>query len=308
MHNEHGRSCRPARWKRAAVASALGVVIIAFGLAMAAPASAGVCSSKTGGSSDTLIWTGSTYTCAYIASNGNKSIKQLAAGSWTSSTAKGYTKRANTDKQSGGVTITYIYTNAANTGVGSSITYSAYNASSGSRHWTACVLWNAGGSAAGNQYITSCNDNYNMPAILMYISKFTLVGPASVTAGQKATFTATVTAPDGGGPPAGTVVFYQSTSAGKSPVKKDCSGVPASDSGTDVALGKATLSNGTATLTTGGGTSATNPAWTAGTYYIYAVYAGMPTTSEGYPSYCMTPPQRGLTPAIQDNTLTVAVN
>lgn len=296
--NEQGQSAVSANWRRAAVASALGVVVIAGGLTTAAPAFAGTCTDKTGGSSNTLIWTGTTYTCAYVASNGNNGISALAPDGWSSNTAMGYTMRADATKNSGGVKISKIYTNAANSGVGSSVSYTAYNSNDGSRHWTACVLWQTAdrGSAASSQYTDNCEDNYNMPANLMHISKIALAGSASVTAGQPVSYTVTVTAPDGGGTPTGTVVLWQSTAAAKSQLKKNCDGSTASDSGTDKPIGQATLSNGSATVTT---------KFAPGSSYVYATYSGMPVSSTGMPSYCMAPPQRGLTPALQDNTLLV---
>jgi hypothetical protein len=304
--NEPGLSPIPVRWKRAAAASAFwvaSVVTIAGGFAAAAPAFAGTCSTKSSGSSNTLIWTGTTYTCAYVATSGNKKISPGGIGSWTSSTGTGYEKKANAQHETGGVTITNIYTNAANTNVGSSITYSAFSTGSGDRHWNACVLWYTpkGGSPASNQFQDNCKDDHSMPANLMYISDLTLTGPASIKAGQPAAFTATVTAPDGGGPAKGTVaLFRQSKPTAKDPVSKDCSGKLISGTDSLVTYGQLT-SNGTVTLTT-------PPNLPAGTYQVYASYTGMPTSSSGMPSYCMAPPQRGLTPAIQANSLTLTVN
>lgn len=267
-------------------------------LAVVPAAQAGTCSSKTGGSSDTLIWTGSTYTCAYVASNGNNKIGAWATESWTSSTAKGFEKRYNCQKQSGGVTVTYIYTNSAGTGVGSSITYTAFNGEDGSRHWTGAVLWNTpeAGKASSGQYKSSC-DGYTVYSNLVYISKATLSGPTSISPNTKASYTVTVTNPDGGPSPVGTVVLFQQKGSSPSPAGKNCDGT--ANGGTDPAVASAALSSGKATLTT--------PSLpTSGTYKYYAAYSGTPTTSSGLPSYCLTPPQSGLTGA-QSPTATLTV-
>ena len=276
------------------LAGAIGV----GGVVAAAPASAGTCSSQTGGSSDTLIWTGSTYACGYVAASGNKSIGMGNTQTWTSSTAKGYVKRYTCKGQTGGVTVTYVYSDSGGTGFGSSITYTAFNGSSGSRHWNAAVLWNTS-SAASNQYLASCSTNYSIGANLVRITKINMTGPSSVIGGQQAAFTTTVTAPDGGGTPTGTVVLYrQANNDVRSPVTKDCAGNQTG--GSDVAIGSATLINGVATLYT-------PPTLPLGTSKIYASYTGTPVTSTGMPSYCLTPPQSGLSPARQDTSLTLKV-
>jgi hypothetical protein len=68
---------------------------------------------------------------------------------------EGYVKKFNCQSQSGGVTVTYIYSDAGGTGLGSSITYTAFNSEDGKRHWTGAVLWNTS-SADSNQYNHSC--------------------------------------------------------------------------------------------------------------------------------------------------------
>lgn len=296
---------KESRIKRAAVANALWVVAIAGGLATAAPAFAGACS-ETGGDNNRLMWTGSSYTCAYVASSGNKSIGIGSTQHWSSSTAKGYTKKYNCDGQSGGVTVTNIYTNAANTGVGSSITYTALNTSSGSRHWNAAVLWATAGVNSA-QYVHSCSTNYSIAANLSYIAKIaTAEGNQTIKTGGKVTYTVTVTAPDGGGTPQGSVaLFQQAKGSTRDQLKKDCALNVIS--GTDVAIASATLSNGKATLTTNGQTK-TTPAWAPGTYYVYAVYTGWPIASNGAPAYCIAPPGgSGLTGALQSNSPIVTV-
>ncbi|MCX6461702.1 MAG: hypothetical protein NTZ03_15510 [Actinobacteria bacterium] len=270
---------------RAASATAVAGIVM-FGLiGLAAPASAGgTCSSKTGGSSNKLMWTGSTYTCAYVAASGNLSIGQGRTHTWTSSTAKGYVKRYKCHGQTGGVTVTSVYTNAANTGVGSSITYTAFNGSSGNRHWNAAVLWNTSqkGSVADDQFIHNCSTDYSIAVNSSYISKLTMSGPSSIAVGQQASYKVTVTAPDGGGTPMGVVaLFRQYSNTAPSPVKKNCSGEVVS--GKDVAVGSMPLSNGSAIVKT-------PTSLPAGTYKMYASYAGTPVTSQGLPAYCLTPP------------------
>lgn len=280
---------------RVGVAVALGFA----GVALASPAMAGTCSSQTGGSNNQLIWTGSTYTCAYTAGNGNNSIGAWATESWTSSTAKGYTKKYNCQLQSGGVTNTYIYSDAGGTGLGSSITYTAFNSNTGSRHWTAAVLWNTSskGSAASGQYTTGC-PNYGIQGNLMYISKASFTtAPTSVATGASATFKVTVTNPDGGPAPTGTVALFKQTGSSQSPAGKKCDG--SANSGVDSAIGQGSISGGVATLNT-------PTSLPAGKYSLYAAYTGTPLTSTGLPSYCLTPPQAGLTGA-STNTVTLTV-
>lgn len=294
---------RRSRWIRPVAASAasvtaLGLVGVGVGVAAAPAAWAGTCSSKTGGSSNTLMWTGSSYTCAYEADNGNNKISSWATEFFTSSTAAGFEKRYNCQRQSGGVTVTYVYTNSGGTGIGSSITYTAFNSEDGSRHWTAAVLWNTpqGGSAASTQYIASCS-NYRIDANFFYISKASMTGPSTAAAGAPVPFTVTVTAPDGGGTPSGTVALFRQSGDKPSPAGKNCDGTP--NGGVDTAVGQAALSStGTATLNA--------PGMPDGTYKYYAAYTGKPVTGSGLPGYCLTAPQSGLTPS-QSATATLTV-
>ncbi|MEI6620366.1 MAG: hypothetical protein WCP28_00465 [Actinomycetes bacterium] len=285
---------------RAACAMVVAGIMVFAVVGLAAPASAGTCTSKTGGSSDRLMWTGSTYTCAYVAASGNSSIGQGHTHTWTSNTAMGYVKRYNCHGQTGGVTVTYIYTNAANTGLGSSITYTAFNGSSGNRHWNAAVLWNTSqASVADDQFVHNCSTNYSIAVNSSYISKLAMSGPSAITVGQQASYNVTVTAPDGGGTPTGTVaLFRQASNSERSPVTKNCSNQVVS--GNDVALGSATLSNGSATLVT-------PTSLPAGSYKLYASYTGLPVTSQGLAAHCLTPPQSGLTPATLNTSLSLTV-
>lgn len=272
------------------VKAGLAFGVAAGGIALALPpAQAGTCSSQTGGSNNQLIWTGNAskpYACGYTASTGNKSISAWATQSWTSSTAKGYSKNYNCQSQSGGVTVTYIYSDSAGTGLGSSITYTAFNGSTGGRHWTGAVLWTTSG-ANGNQYNHSCS-GYQIYANLMYIATASMTGPSSITPGSQATFSVTVKNPDGGPAPTGTVALFKQVGSSPSPAGKNCDG--SATSGVDPAIGQGTLSNGVATIKT----PTTLP---AGSYTLYAAYTGTPVTSSGLPSYCLTPPQAGLTGA-----------
>ena len=264
-----------------------------------APASwAGTCSSKTGGSTNTVMWTGKSYTCAYEADNGNNKIGSWNTEFFTSSTAMGYEKRYSCSRQSGGVTITYIYADSAGTGLGSSITFTATNWEDGSRHWTAAVLWNTpkGGTASSTQYYQNCTD-YKIRSNLFYVSKASLSGPVSAPENTPTNYTITVTAPDGGGPASGTVALFRQQGSSPSPKGKNCDGTP--NSGVDSGVAQGALSSaGTATLTV--------PALAAGSYTFYGVYAGKPVTSSSLPGYCLTPPQTGLTPATT-NSITLVV-
>lgn len=294
--NPSARSRRPAQVRRLVA----GVAVVAAGLsgvALAAPASAGTCSTPTGGSSNTLIFTGSTYACGYVAGSGNKSIGAFDTQTWTSSTALGYTKRYTCDGQSGGVSISSIYSDSGGTSLGSSITYTAFNTTTGGRHWNAAALWNTS-SAASSQYIANCGDNYSIAATLVYISNISMTGPTTVTEGGSVAMTATVTAPDGGGPATGTVALFRQKGATIDPETKNCAGTVVG--GTDTPIGSGTLSNGVATLHT-------PPTLPVGVNNVYAVYAGTPVTSSTLPSFCLAPPQSGLTPAIQTTAIPLTV-
>lgn len=280
----------------------LALGLLASGMT-AAPAVAGTCSSQTGGNSNTLIWTGTTYTCAYVAGSGNKSIGMWDTQTWTSSTAFGYSKKYTCDGQSGGVSVSYIYTDSAGTNLGSSLTYTAFNGSSGSRHWNAAVLWQtaSAGSAASDQYIANCGTNYSIGANLSLISNVSMSGPTQANVGSPTQFTVTVTAPDGGGTPTGTVaILKQAVNGVTNTPTKNCSGQSTNTSpNQDTGVAEGTLTNGSATLTV--------PPLASGAHNLYAVYMGSPTTSSGLPAFCLAPPQSGLTPAFQSgwNTLSV---
>lgn len=270
---------------------ALGVA----GLTATVPAAeAGTCTSKTGGSSNWLMYTGNNsapYTCAYNDSNGDTEIPALGIQSWTSSTAKGYEKDTYCDQQTGGVTLSYIYADSASTGVGSSITFTASNSQTSDRHWNAAVLWYTpqGGTPAGDQYDNSCDD-YQVEANLYHLAKVAFSNPPTkITFGSSGSFTVDITAPDGG-TPAGTVAMFQQVGSSQDPSGKNCS--LESNGGRDPAFASATVgSNGVATIHT----PAQLP---AGVYKMYAAYGGSPTSGLGAPNHCMTPPTSGLTPAV----------
>ena len=310
------------RIKRMSVASALGVLTIASSLVTTAPAFAGPCSDKSSGSSNTVMWTGSTYTCAYVAASGNKSIPPAATQSWTSSTGTGYKKAYTCHGQTGGVTVTYIYSDAGGTNVGSSITYTALGNASGGRHWNAAVLWATNNYLKGvdtfpasDQYIHNCSTDYSIAANLSYVTNIaTAGGDQTIQAGNTVTYTVTVTSPDGGGTPEGNVILFQQAIANdpqnpkvnnQDPIVKDCS--LNQIGGSDFAIAKAQLSNGMATLTTNG-QSQTTPPWAPGDYYVYAVYSGSPLASNGAAAHCIAPPGgSGLTGAKQSTSSKVTV-
>lgn len=288
------------RLTRVSVAAASVIGVAAVGLIATPPAAlAGTCSSKTGGSSDTLMWTGSKYTCAYRAQSGKKKIGGWATQSWTSSTAKGYDKRFDCKKQSGNVSISKIFTNSAGTGIGSSITFTASNSATSSRHWGAGVIWYTpdGGKVADSQY-DGCG-SYEVKANRFNISKIAMSGPASVSPGSSASYSVTVSAPDGGGTPTGTVALMRQVDPSKQdPPKKNCSGQ--TTGGSDVAIGQGVLSGGKTTI-------ATPPTLPAGTYNLYAVYGGSPQGSNGTAGYCLAPPQDGFTPAQLTKSIVLTV-
>ena len=292
---------------RAGVAAASLAVVAAGAVVVAAPAAAGACSA-TGGSSDHLMWTGKGYTCAYVAASGNKSIGFGQIKSWTSNTAMGYSKRYTCHGQTGGVDVEYMYTDSAGTNLGSSITYTATNLSSGDRHWNAAVLWNTANKAASvadNQYVHNCSTDKSIGVNQFFEPKVSLSGPTSYKTNNPGTYTVTVQNNQGGPSPAGLAyLFAQSTPGKMNPPAKDCSG-NATNKTTPVDFMVAQPvplnSAGTAQLTA-------FPLPAPVGYKFYAVYSGYPLTSDGRAGYCLAPPQpTGLTPQ-SSNVMDVKVN
>lgn len=266
----------------------------AAALVVAAPtaAQAGTCSSKTGGSNDWVMWTGSGYTCAYQSKSDKKKIGSAATQTWTSSTAPGYKKKDHRWKQTGGVKVSYIY---AGSSAGSSITFTAFNSEDGSRHWGAAVIWNTedGGKVSSDQYK---GDDYEYKTNRLHVTKISVNGPSTTTTGTPASYTIKVTDPDGGTTPTGTVALMKQAGSKPDPTTKDCDG-KVTHQGTDTGIGQAALSGGSGTLTT--------PGLGDGSYKLYAVYAGS-LDSKGRALYCSSPPQDGLTP-VQSSTWTLTV-
>jgi len=243
------------------------------------------------------MWTGSSYTCAYTASNGDNKIGAFATEVWTSSTAPGYEKRFKCQRNSGGVSISSAYTNSGGTNIGSSITYTAFNTKDGSRHWTGAVLWNTpkGGEGAASQFRDNC-DGYTVKSNLFYVPKVSMSGPTSIPSNTNGSYQITVSTPDGGGPATGSVsLFHQaSTSQAKpNPPSRRCDGTGVATS--DVLVGQAALVNGTATIS--------NVWYGPSQYKLYAVYAGQPLGAGGVPAYCAAPPVEGLTAGISNSIL-----
>lgn len=298
------RSKTPAR---VGVALAALAAVAAGGLVVAAPAAAGACSA-TGGNSDHLMWTGKGYTCAYVAASGNKAIGFGQIKSWTSNTAKGYSKRYTCHGQTGGVDVEYMYTDSAGTNLGSSITYTATNLSSGDRHWNAAVLWNTSnnaGSVADDQFLHNCSTDKSIGVNQFFEPKVTVSGPSSYKTNNPGTYTVTVQNNQGGPSPAGIAyLFAQATPGKKNPPTKDCSGNSTNKtSPVDFMVGQATRLDATGTARV-----PALPLPAPYNYKFYAVYSGYPLTPEGRPGYCLAPPQpTGLTPQ-SSNVLDVKVN
>ena len=285
--------------KKTTILTAILALLVGSSVALSGPASAGQCSSKTGGSSNSVMFTGSGYTCAYQAESGEKKIGSWDTQTWTSSTAKGYSKRSDTVHQTGSVTITDIYTNSAGTGLGSSITYSAWNGSTSSRHWGAGVIWNTGsaGSVDSSQFVSTGYD-FN-------INKFTVGsipgvdGPNVIQAGSAASYTVYVQDPDGGTVPTGGVQIYRQVGSQRSTPGKTCSG--STTAGSDVPVTNAAqLYNGAGLVTTS--------VLPVGSYNLYAVYSGT-LNSQGKALNCSAPPNSGVTAASSVNfPLTIQAN
>jgi hypothetical protein len=278
------------------VALVAGSVALMSGtlVAIAPAAQAGECAKQTGGNNNRVMWTGSGYTCAYTADNGDNKIGAFATEVWTSSTAPGYEKRFKCQRNSGGVSISSVYTNSGGTSVGSSITFTAFNTKDGSRHWTGAVLWNTpkGGEGASSQFRDNC-DGYTVKSNLFYVPKVSLTGPTYVDSGANGSYEVTVTTPDGGGPAAGAVtLFHQASVDQKSPNPpgRGCDGTSRPTS--DVMVGQATLVDGKATIS--------NHWYGPSQYKLYAVFGGQPLVSGGLPAYCAAPPVSGLTAGISN--------
>jgi hypothetical protein len=267
--------------------SALAATIACSTLATSAsPVQAGQCSKKTGGDNDHVMWTGTGYTCAYTADSGKKKIGSWATQTWTSSTAPGYTKRDHRWQQTGGVTITYMYFPS---NIGSSVTFSAWNGKTSSRHWAANVIWqtSSAGSVDSSQYASG---DYTYTANRFYVSTIAVTGANAATAGSPVPYTVTVRDPDGGTTPAGSAALFRQVGSKPNPPSVPCSGSgSASQPGVDAPVAQAPLANGVATLVV-------PPKLAVGSYTLYAVYTGTPG-KYGVPLYCATPGNDGLTGA-----------
>lgn len=252
----------------------------------ASPARAGECAKQTGGSNDYVMWTGSTFTCGYVANGGKKKIGSWKTQTWTSSTALGYTKKDHRWKHTGGVTITYIYYPSD---LGSSVTFSAWNGEVSSRHWGASVIWHTtkGGSVSSSQYR---GKDYEYQANRFHVSKIAVSGPSSATAGSPVPFTVSVSDPDGKTSPAGAVVLFRQVGDKPKPPATACDGTSTNGQpGYDVAVGQAAVVGGQATVNA-------PPNLPAGSHRLYAVFTGS-QTSKNLPLYCAEPPNVGLTAA-----------
>ncbi len=259
--------------------------LLVAGLA-AAPAHAGECSKRTGGNNDYVMWTGSKFTCGYVANGGKRKIGSWKTQTWTSSTAMGYTKKDHRWKHTGGVTITYIY---APTDFGSSITFSAWNGQSSSRHWGASVIWHVAksGSVSSSQYK---GKKYEYQANRFNISAMAVNGPSSVAAGTPAAYAVSVADPDGKSAPAGSVLLFRQVGDKPSPPTTACNGNSTlGQPGVDEPVGQAAVVNGTATV------HASPKLPPATTHTLYAVYTG--SQAKDLPLYCAGPPNVGLTGA-----------
>ncbi|QWF23947.1 hypothetical protein KM427_09780 [Nocardioides sp. LMS-CY] len=278
--------------RRLLAAGATGALALGALVAVAPTAGASECSSQTGGSNDWVMWTGGGFTCGYQAKSGKKKIGSFNTQTWTHSTALGYTKRDHRWKQTGGVKVSYMYYGSD---LGSSITFTAFNSEDGSRHWGATTIWNTakGGTVSSSQYK---GDDYEYKTNRFHVSKISVTGASTTTPGTPASYSVKVTDPDGGTTPGGTIALLLQPGSKPDPTKTDCDGKVTSQ-GTDTGLAQGALSGGTGTLKT--------PGLAAGTYTLYAVYAGS-VNSKGRPLYCDSPSKEGLT-AAQSSSWTLTV-
>lgn len=252
----------------------------------AGSAQAGECSKQTGGNNDYVMWTGSKYTCGYVANGGKKKIGSWKTQTWTSSTALGYTKKDHRWKHTGGVTITYIYYPSD---LGSSITFSAWNGQTSSRHWGASVIWHVtkAGSVSSDQYK---GKDYEYQANRFNVSAIAVNGPTTVAAGTPVPYDVSVTDPDGKTSPAGSVLLFRQVGDKPKPPATTCDGKTTNGQpGVDEPVGQAAVVNGKATVNA-------SPKLPATTHTLYAVFTGS-QTSKGLPLYCAGPPNVGLTGA-----------
>lgn len=251
----------------------------------AGPAQAGECAKQTGGKNDYVMWTGSKFTCGYVANGGKKKIGSWKTQTWTSSTALGYTKKDHRWKHTGGVTITYIYYPSD---LGSSITFSAWNGQTSSRHWGASVIWHVTkvGSVSSSQYK---GKNYEYQANRFNVSAIAVNGPTTGAAGTPVPYDVTVTDPDGKTAPAGGVLLFRQVGDKPKPPTTTCGGTSTlGEPGVDEPVGQAAVVNGKATVHS-------SPKLPATTHTLYAVFSG--SQSKDLPLYCAGPPNVGLTAA-----------
>jgi hypothetical protein len=242
------------------------------------------CQHSTGGGANSLIGASQAgkYECAYAPQQNDASIGGYKSHSWTQSTVPGYSNIYDCAvASSSAVWLTRAYAGSSGTGpnpIGGSLTWSAYNSISSTRHWGAGVLWSTtdNGGPDSSQWRRVCNGTQGyIPANFLYLSQSSVTSaPSSVVLGTVATIKATVTMPYGGPTPSNTVYLYQ---------QKDSTSGAKANPKTDWILGNAVPVNGVATFSTKfGGQDASGNKLSAvpGNVLIYATYQGTDQTTQ----------------------------
>lgn len=200
---------------------ALGLIVV-NGIAVPPPALASACSDATGGDNDRLIKANNSTTgsggwnCAYVYSTGDTAIGALDSAVIEDVSENGYQKTYDCLYESdSNMSVYRTYVDGGGK-IGSSMTWSASNGNTGTRHWTGAVLWMTkkySEDPLDGQYLENCN-NYTIGYNAMWQTDLswssTTAAGTSMTTGTVVPVTLKLTG-EGKTPPDSTLYVFEST-------------------------------------------------------------------------------------------------
>jgi len=258
----------------AVVASFAVGLIVVNGIAVPPPALASSCSDATGGDNDRLIKANNSNTgaggwnCAYVYSTGDSAIGALDSAVVEDVSENGYQNAYDCIYESdSNMSIYRTYVDGGGK-IGSSMTWSASNGNTGTRHWTGAILWMTkkySEDPLDGQYLANC-DNYTIGYNAMFQTNLswssTTPAGTSMTTGTVVPVTLNLTG-EGSNPPDASVLYvFQSTDPNST----------ADD--TVISYGK----------TSGGSVSLSVKMPTEGNIDVWGAYAGTPWQTTAPPS------------------------
>lgn len=258
----------------AVVASFAVGLIVVNGIAVPPPALASSCSDATGGDNDRLIKANNSNTgaggwnCAYVYSTGDSAIGALDSAVVEDVSENGYQRTYDCIYESdSNMSIYRTYVDGGGK-LGSSMTWSASNSNTGTRHWTGAILWMTkkySEDPLDGQYLENCNNStigYNAMFQTNLSWSSTTAAGTSMTTGTVVPVTLKLTG-EGSNPPDGSVLYvFQSTDPNST----------ADD--TVISYGK----------TSGGSVSLSVKMPTEGNIDVWGAYAGTPWQTTAPPS------------------------